>query len=144
MRYLGQSHELDVPLGFTAFNSDRTAELFASFNALHEARYGYQTPDDALEIVTLKVTAICATPKPSLPKLSAGTGRPTPRSKRRVVYTNGASEAWVYDRETLRAGDRIEGPALVEEPASVTVLPPGMALEVDEIGNLLIQHGAPS
>jgi N-methylhydantoinase A len=94
--------------------------------------------------VTLKVTAICATPKPRLPKLAAGSGKPTPRTKRHVVYTKGATEAWVYDRETLRAGDRIQGPALVEEPASVTILPPGTILEVDGIGNLLIQHGAAS
>lgn len=144
MRYLGQSHELDVPLAFTVFDGNRATELFASFNALHEARYGYQTPDDALEIVTLKVTAICATPKPRLPKIATGTGKPIPRSKRRVVYTTGAAEASVYDRETLRAGDRIEGPAVVEEPASVTVLPPETILEVDGIGNLLIQHGVAS
>jgi len=94
--------------------------------------------------VTLKVTAICATPKPRLPKIATGTGKPIPRSKRRVVYTTGAAEASVYDRETLRAGDRIEGPAVVEEPASVTVLPPETILEVDGIGNLLIQHGVAS
>ena len=44
----------------------------------------------------------------------------------------------VYDRDSLRAGHTIAGPALVEENASVTVLGPGKSLSVDRFGNLLI------
>ncbi len=138
MRYLGQSHELEVPLDFTSFGPERAADLFSRFHAAHEARYGYHTPDEALEIVTLKVTAICRTPKPEIPSIPAGHGVPSPSRHRKVTFSGGEELAAVYDRSSLRAGDRISGPALVEENASVTVLPPGAALRVDPYGNLVI------
>ena len=59
-------------------------------------------------------------------------------SKRPVWFDQGCVDTPVYDRDRLRAGHKIAGPALVEENASVTVLGPGNSLSVDRFGNLLI------
>jgi N-methylhydantoinase A len=53
---------------------------------------------------------------------------------------SGGTFDWaIYDRERLLAGNRLVGPAIVEEPAATTLVPPGFELEVDEIGNLIIR-----
>jgi len=54
------------------------------------------------------------------------------------VFDDGEHDAAVYDRAQLLAGHRLTGPALIEEPASITVIRPGQDLRVDSYGNLLL------
>jgi N-methylhydantoinase A len=73
-------------------------------------------------------------------ELEAATGDPKPVDTRPVHFVEGRQPAPVYRRDTLRAGHRIAGPAIVEETASVTVLNPGHVLAVDRFGNLVIER----
>jgi N-methylhydantoinase A len=55
-----------------------------------------------------------------------------------VIFDDGAHDAKVYDRAALLGGHKLQGPALIEEPASITVIRPGQDVRVDTYGNLLL------
>ncbi|MCB1748376.1 MAG: hydantoinase/oxoprolinase family protein [Gammaproteobacteria bacterium] len=138
LRYLGQNYELEVPFAFDAFTADEVAALWRDFHALHEARFGFHIPQETIEAITLRCSVRCATAKPAFPSLPTRSAALAPAGRRRVVFADGAHETPVYERAALCAGDRIEGPALVEEAASVTVLGPRHVLEVSAHGHLVI------
>jgi N-methylhydantoinase A len=137
IRYLGQNYELEIPIDIDAFNESEVAQLFQAFNEQHDARFGFRL-DDHMEIVNFLVTGAANTGELAFPEISKAEGRAAADSKRPVWFDQGCVDTPVYDRDSLRAGHTIAGPALVEENASVTVLGPGKSLSVDRFGNLLI------
>ena len=118
--------------------------MWRSFHTAHKARYNFDIPRETVELISIKITAIAATSTPTLPALAAGAGAPDPIGARTVVFDDGAHEAAVYDRAALLGGQRFAGPAVIEEPASVTVVRPGMPVRVDEYGHLLLGEIADS
>jgi N-methylhydantoinase A len=137
MRYLGQNYELEVPIDIDAFTEDEVAGLLEAYHAQHEARFGFRLHDH-MEIVNFLVTGIARTGEVELPVIAEATGPARPASVRDVWFNEGWAATPVYNRDDLRNGHAIEGPALVEENASVTVLVPGMSLVVDRHGHLLV------
>jgi N-methylhydantoinase A len=135
-RYFGQNHELEIPVAFDRFTPETIERMWDDFHAIHLARFNFNIPGEKIETVTLKVTAFAVNEHPELPHVAPATEPPPVRTRRPVVYEAGALDTPVYDRDTLRAGHSINGPALVEEAASVTVLRPGQRLTVDTWGNL--------
>ena len=138
MRYLGQNYELEVPVAFDSFDAATTQATWQAFHDMHQARFGFNMPTSAIEVVNFMTTAVSVTAKPALPELAAAAGPAAPTDHRIVVYENGPHETPIYARDDLLCGHRLNGPAVVEEAASVTVLRPGQTLEVDRFGNLLI------
>ncbi|MDA0674927.1 MAG: hydantoinase/oxoprolinase family protein [Proteobacteria bacterium] len=142
MRYVGQSYELPIPL--PAGNVENAiAGMLRKFHEEHERAYGFAAPGEPVEIVTLRLTAIGRIAKPKLKEFPkrTGTGGATPRAIRKVYFaeTGGFVDCPSYDRYKFAAGDIIEGPAIVEEMDSTTVIHPGFRAEVDRYGNLLIR-----
>ena len=136
MRYVGQSWELVVPVA-PGVDSLRDAEL--TFHAAHAKRYGHGA-DAPAEIVTVRVTAVARTGKPALRDPAHDEADADVRT--RPVFFNGAwSDTAVLARSALSAGAVVEGPALVEEMGSVTVVPPGWRLEVGSIGEFHLRCG---
>ena len=138
MRYFGQNHELEVPIDFERFNDASIASIWKSFHAAHNARYNFEIPGETIELISIKVTAISVTERLELPKLPAATAPPEPIDTRSVIFDDGAHDAKVYDRASLMDSHQLRGPALIEEPASITVIRPGQDVRVDTYGNLLI------
>jgi N-methylhydantoinase A len=138
LRYLGQNYELEVPIDFDEFTATNTARVWEAFHALHQARFGFHIPNEVIEAITIKCTVVSRAERPEFPTLPVSGGAPQPTGHRRAVFEGGAFDTPVYDRAGLRAGDRLTGPALVEEAASVTVLRPGYRLEVTAHGHLLV------
>ncbi|TMH80511.1 MAG: hydantoinase/oxoprolinase family protein, partial [Betaproteobacteria bacterium] len=146
MRYVGQEHPVTVELPAEVFRRRSRDALKRRFDEEHLRRYGTCAPEEAAEIVSLRATVTGAMKKPRLERIARGGRSPLSsahRGKRKVYFAElGRSHATPsYAREGLKAGNRIEGPALVEEHASTTVLLPGDALRVDEFGNLAIEVG---
>ena len=146
MRYVGQEHAVtvDLPLGVFA-RRDRGA-IKRHFDAMHERRYGTSAPEERAEIVSLRSTVTGIMKKPRPRKIGVGGRRPPAAAAtgRRPVYfgeAGGFLPTPTFARAALLAGNRIPGPALVEEHASTTVLLPGDRLEVDAYGNLMIRVG---
>jgi N-methylhydantoinase A len=142
MRYVGQGYELTVPIPDGPIDGRTAAALRAAFDRVYAQRYGYSDAKAALELVTVAVTATGAGPEVRLPEHRPDTRNLTDaRKSDRPVYfpeTRGYGRCPVYDRRRLPVGARLEGPAVVEEPESTTVLPPGTTAEVDPWANLIV------
>jgi len=128
LRYRGQSYELNVP-----WKSARQAGV--AFHRQHARIYGYSLPKREVEVVTIRVRARVTLVKPriirpAMRKGAAGFRRVWIGSWRRVP---------VWNREQLSNTPR-QGPALVLDYGSTTLVPPGWRLQVDGTGNLLLRH----
>ncbi len=135
VRYVGQSWELVVPIA-SDVASMRAVEL--AFHAAHAKRYGHGA-DAPAEVVTVRVTAAARTTKPVL-RNPAHDGTDTGARGRPVYFEGTWTDTRVLARPALAHGDRVEGPALVEEMGSVTVVPPGWRLEVGTIGEFHLRR----
>jgi N-methylhydantoinase A len=138
MRYLGQNYELELPVPFARFDPATTEALWQRFHEAHEARFGFAIPGEIIEIVTYTVTAIAPTPKPEPVPIATASAPPVPKARRPVRFVDGVHEVPVFERSTLCFGQTIQGPALIEEDASVTVVEAGHRLRPHPAGHLLI------
>ena len=145
MRYVGQEHAVTVDVPLSAFGRGGKAAIKAHFDALHGERYGRSSPEEAAEIVSIRSAVTGVMKKPRLAKIPRGGARPAAAAstgERKVFFPrSGWVKCRTFARDALAAGNRIAGPALVEEHASTTVVQPGDALRVDAFGNLVIRIG---
>jgi len=144
MRYIGQEHAVTVALPGHVFAAGDQEAIKAHFDRTHEIRYGFGAPEEQAEIVSLRTSVAGVLAKPPLAKIERGASEPTSdaRIEHRSVYfaeAGGFTDCPVFRRDGLQAGNRIDGPALVEEHASTTVVLPGDRVEVDDFGNLVIE-----
>jgi N-methylhydantoinase A/oxoprolinase/acetone carboxylase beta subunit len=115
MRYHGQAFELLIPWGdITTPDDAALAALVKRFHATHRQRFSYDSPGEAVEIVTLRVTAIGRLPKPAAAEAKPA-DRPALKGSRRVFEDGAWRGIPVWDREALSPANRVTGPALVEE-----------------------------
>jgi N-methylhydantoinase A len=142
LRYKGQSHELQVVIPPGPLRIAELERTRALFEEAHMRAYGYVAADDPIELVNLRLTAVGKLPPLPRKTVERGSGDPAGALKgRRPLWLREAGEtreAPVYDRYTLRAGDVLAGPAIVEEMDSSTVVLPGYTARTDEHGNLVI------
>ena len=142
MRYVGQSYELPIPLGSGQLDAARLKGVQQQFHQEHERAYGFNAPEESVEVVTLRVTAIGNISKPRLRELgrNGGEAASAQRAKRPVYFAENTDfvECSIYDRYRLGPGSVILGPAVVEEMDSTTVIHPGYMATVDKFGNMFL------
>ena len=145
MRYLGQSWELivDLPdaMGDAGTNASPSwgERLIALFADVHDRRFGHRS-GGAVEIVSFRLAAVGRLAKPRLSPLPAATVRSTtPIGKREVYFGNLFKECAVYARESLRLGEVVDGPAVIEESGSTTIIPRGWMARTIGHGELLME-----
>ena len=136
MRYVGQEYTVTVPVGAEI----DLALIDASFHDHHRVRYGHSTPGAPVEFVNLRLAAFGRIAGEAAPFTAPDSGEPAVIGERRVVFGGEEHRTQVVRRDLLRPGDRHEGPVVVEEDGSTTVVPPGYAVDVDRHGNLLIRE----
>ncbi|MCR4404925.1 MAG: hydantoinase/oxoprolinase family protein [Candidatus Acetothermia bacterium] len=141
LRYSGQEHTLGVPAPAKMTDADKEG-LGRAFDEAHYRVYGHNAPDEAKEIVSLKVIGIGKVKKPILQALKRGRQNPAAQAKigkRRVYVGNGRYQEFsIYRRDRLLAGNVIPGPAIIEEPTATTVVESDQTCSVDQYGNLVI------
>jgi N-methylhydantoinase A len=140
VRYVGQGHEIRIDLPRGSLGPGSLAALRETFETVYRSLFGRTGPDVALEAVSWRV--IASGPRPSV-KLSTPTagGSADARKGERLVYFPEWEEhrpVPVYDRYVLAPGARFDGPAIVEERESTTVIGPGARVDVDATRNLNI------
>lgn len=135
MRYLGQRYEIVVPITDETLDVER---ITADFHAAHEKMYGYQRPGEAVQLVTVWASAEVDIQAIELPRAAPATGTPQPPAHRNVTFGGQACQTAVYRRQSLGAGTRLRGPAIVEQLDSTTVVWPDQPLVVDDYGNLVL------
>src|SRR5262245_28038647 len=146
MRYVGQEHAVTVDLPIEVFARQDRAAIKRHFDEMHELRYGTSAPAERAEIVSLRTTVTGVMRKPPQETIAAGESAPPAAAhtgKRQVYFgeSDGFIDTPTFARAHLLARNRTEGPALIEEHASATVVLPGAVGEVDEFGNLVIEVG---
>jgi N-methylhydantoinase A len=139
MRYLGQWRSLEIAVDGEV---DSLEDLTARFHQEHERQHAYRRDETPVEIYQLKVTAIGTIPKPDLPREQTEEHEPEAKEYREAVFGDeDRVSAAVYERDDLRPGARIDGPAIIEQLDSTVVVPPGDRAEVDGYSNVIVHVG---
>jgi N-methylhydantoinase A len=133
MRYVGQEYTVTVTVGRVDL-----AEIEASFHEAHEIRYGHAAPGEQVEFVNLRLAAMGGVGGRPAPFRSPDGSEDASLGRRAVVFAGEPHETPVFKRELLPEGWSREGPTVIEELSSTTVVPPGYSTRIDELGNLLI------
>ncbi len=135
MRYAGQNHELSVP-------ADNTSALRSVFEAEHERMYGYISQEEPIQLVTFRIQATGLVPKSKFREAAVAGRAPEPAGSRQVWWseTGGWTRAKLYDRAMLGAGQRIAGPAIIEQMDSTTLILAGQSATVDPFANIVIEE----
>jgi N-methylhydantoinase A len=140
VRYAGQGHEIRIDLPPDRLGSQSLATVRETFETVYRSLFGRTGPQVPLEAVSWRVIASGPAPEvSSSPALSATTG--DARKGRRPVYFpewEARHPVDVYDRYLLAPGVELDGPAIIEERESTTVVGPGARIIVDGGRNLLV------
>ena len=143
MRYHRQGYEIPVAIDPDEVKGGLDA-LEERFNVLHEQLYGFRMPGTACEIVNLRAIGSGAVPKPELPVGTPGDADASGAvsEEHEIVFKGERLPTKIYDRAKLAPGNRFDGPAIVTEFDSTTVVLPGYAAEIDVNFNILINPKA--
>src|SRR6185503_15311496 len=137
LRYVGQGFSLEARFTVQELEAWQNLDVLAGrFHQLHQAAYGYSDERAPTEVVNLRLVAIGRLARPELTRPAEGSSHASAALKgSRQVYLDGNYEAVrVYERSKLRSSNRLEGPALIEQLDSTTLIWPGQHAEADEAG----------
>lgn len=131
VRYVGQSYEITVPY---------TPRYREEFNQMHLKLYSYSDEERPTEIVNLRVKAVGITDKPTITEREYIREDPSKGriDRKSMVFEGETFPSYVYIRELLEAGNIIQGPALIIDYESTSVVPPNFTCKVDKYENLII------
>ncbi|WP_158971553.1 hydantoinase/oxoprolinase family protein [Chachezhania sediminis] len=139
LRYLGQAHELTVPVDPTASGLTDRAQMREAFSAEHEATYGHRTDAAPVQSVNLRVIGTVALDDDVAIDLKSALAAPTEKGRTRLVHfgDHGAHETPILQRSDLNGTPR-KGPMIVEEYDTTCVVPPDWAATLDPFGNIIL------
>jgi N-methylhydantoinase A len=142
MGYESQHYHIETPVPGGKLTDNSRMEIGGAFESLHEAKYGHRI---AAPLATTNARLKAVGNIKDIPVTEIGQSREVPRDaikpKRQVYLDGGFVDAQIYEMGRLLGGNRISGPAIVEEPFHTTVILPGQTLEIDRLGNLIIHTG---
>ena len=139
MRYQRQEYTIKVRL---PGHCESPAEMRQLFEEHYSRRYGHASRDMGIDVIMLRLVVEGRTARPR-EKLNGHGPRSAVKPSRRPIWfaETGVSPCDVWQRDTLIPGQRIQGPTLIEEDASTTVVCPGDVAEIDAWGNIAITLG---
>ncbi len=142
MSYEGQHHYVETPVPAGELKENARIEIGNYFERLHETRYGHRI---RAQLVTINARLKATGNIKDVPVAEVKQGKEIPPGAvkpGRQVYLDGELvESRIYERDGLLCGNTIAGPAIIEEPFHTTVVMPGQTLQVDKLGNLIIEAG---
>ena len=145
-RYHGQGFELRAQLPEGRLTASNLADVVASFHQQHRLDYGYHFDDGEVELITVRVIGSEDVAPLKVARIDKAEGSDISGAflySRATTFDDGQSvDTPRYDRNRLRAGQKIAGPAILIQHNSTTLLPPGYTAAVAEFGNLHVYRGA--
>jgi N-methylhydantoinase A len=145
-RYHGQGFELRAQLPEGRLTASNIADVVASFHQQHRLDYGYHFDDGEVELITVRVIGsedVAPLKVARIEKADGGDISGAFLYSRATTFDDGQSmDTPRYDRNRLRAGQKIAGPAILIQHNSTTLLPPGYTAAVAEFGNLHVYRAA--
>ncbi|MDZ4735711.1 MAG: hydantoinase/oxoprolinase family protein [Rhodospirillaceae bacterium] len=132
LRYVGQAHELIVPVdaGMTA------AQIARRFEEAFEREYGRRDRNRAIELVNLRVIGRVPTDPPQFSPALNGANPGMPIARRRMLFEQNEHDCPIYERDGLIGGQNVAGPLIVTEMTSTLFVPPDWNLSVGAFGEL--------
>ncbi|MGH2985577.1 MAG: hydantoinase/oxoprolinase family protein [Solirubrobacterales bacterium] len=143
LKYYQQTTYLNLPVPDGEIGQSTVDELVSEFLRRHEEEFGYSVGLEftSVEFVNARLTALGPAPVGEL-RLdeTQGTAEDAVIEARKVHFAEvgGWVESTIYDRDRLFAGAELNGPAIVQELDSTTIVPPGARVRVDEYRNMII------
>jgi N-methylhydantoinase A len=139
MRYRGQEYTLPVPFLENLRAISDFGAIRARFDQLHLEHYGHSAPNEPVMMVNLRLSALGRFENRLPPGLSAHDGASGEQGKRPVIFDGQWSLLCpIFLRDGFKAGDRLDGPAVIEELGATILLYPGDKMQVNEFGHLVI------
>ena len=142
MRYEGQGHEIEIPLPPGPIPNDFDKWLQVEFDRIYEENFGRTVPNVDLEVMNWGFVA--ATPIREAPPIPSprGTRKPAPDGTRKIYWGQSRRKLEVpyYERGNLKRGHRINGPALVVETQTTTLISPEFDAVIDAVGNIVMKR----
>jgi N-methylhydantoinase A len=141
LRYIGQGYELTVPLAEVPRSAQALSELRLRFDDAHAVLTGHAAPDERVELVNVRLTSVAAVPQASIathaPPPAPRNGKPI--GMRDAYLGEGFVRTPVYARAHIEAGGVVQGPAILVQDDSTTVVHPGQTARVVAFGQLEIR-----
>jgi N-methylhydantoinase A len=142
LRFRHQTHEMPVPIAASVITAQTVRDVESRFRTLYADAYGVQS-NDPVQIVNIRIHATGRVPQPEIVPAIPGDGKPSRALKgtRKAYFSQARQylETAVYARALLRYQDAFTGPAIIEEPDSTTICPPGYSVEVDAYLDLILR-----
>jgi N-methylhydantoinase A len=140
LRYFGQAYELNIPVEGVFQTPEDVKRIGAAFHATHRRTYGHAMEGDPIDVVNYRVSAIGLSPEPEWRKVTHGE-QDVHKGHRDVYFEGGYHDCSIHERHRINPGQQVEGPAVIEQVDSTTILSPGDRARVDPFGNLVITLG---
>jgi N-methylhydantoinase A len=148
MHYKGETHEITVPL--SASNGTVTEEdidqAVLAFHSAHETLHTFSNPSDPVHFMNLRLMVVIQTNKAPVQRLTFSGEDPAAalRTRRKVHFDQdgGFIETPIYDGSLVACGNIMQGPCIIEEPATTIVIYPGQAARLTELANYEITIGS--
>ena len=142
MRYVGQGFELRVPVRKGVLADSARRDIRRRFEARHQKLYGHSAPNEAVEIVSFRVRTVVPTAKMQTARDDAAApvkrSAARPSAHKQMYFGGDAVSGAVFYRDELSGGARFDGPGVVYQEDSTTVVPPRWGAEVDEHANIIM------
>ncbi|TQR22829.1 hydantoinase/oxoprolinase family protein [Bacillus safensis] len=143
-RYQGQAFEIELPLSIDWLKQEQDIhQLIEAFHKLHQRQYGHRDDQAKIEFTHLRVRVIGETPPLPFSPVHESSGQSLkPYEYRRIFIEEKEYEASVYNRDTLSVGSIVNGPAVIEQDDTTTLILPNWTGSIDQSGNLVISKEA--
>ncbi|NIQ39442.1 MAG: hydantoinase/oxoprolinase family protein [Proteobacteria bacterium] len=142
MRYLGQNWELEVEMPGGRIDDQAVQAARESFDREHATHFGWHISGEKFEFVNFKIVAIGQKIEVKLPEIGNDrAGKPLKVASVYFKEKDGFVECPVYSRDDLNPGTKLDGPVLIDEVSSTTLVPPDSKVEIDGYGNVVIEIG---
>jgi N-methylhydantoinase A len=140
MRYRGQEYTLPVPVVEDLSALGDFGAIRSRFDQLHQEHYGHSAPKEPVMMVNLRLSALGKLDNRLSLAVSSSGSDSGERGKRPVIFESGQPPVScpIFLRDGFKAGDRLDGPAVIEESGATILLYPGDRMEVNEFGHLVI------
>jgi N-methylhydantoinase A len=138
MRYRGQEYTLPVPVTEELRTLTDFSAIRARFDQLHQEHYGHSAPKEPVMMVNLRLSALGRSENKLLPVSSSRAEDRGERGRRPVIFDSQPMQSPIYLRSGFGPGDRLNGPAVIEEMGATILVYPGDKMEVNEFGYLVI------
>lgn len=145
MRYTGQFHYVTIPFNSTLEKQSQVESLNKIFHEEHQRLFTYMCPHDQCEVVNLRVRITGTLPRFNAPLYNSNSELPSNQylpTTRSVYFRETQTELStpIYTRSKLGRDTALQGPAIIEEHTSTTLVPPDFRASLDDLGNIILEQ----